>query len=448
MVLQKKIGRLTTSLQQNKSNQKTLSRLINEMKRILVYLLLILPAVQLFSQEHWEDEFWREEGKKRYAKTLTMAGLYTAFYDNGKIKWQGKCLENGNPDSVWVYYNAEGNKLWEGEYNGKYYEYKKHYDYSKYDEEGGYQTFYWDTSLTGSYKNGLKDGEWHQYDQNGKYIEKIGHYRNGEPTGIWQDFQEVTVKTEIKKFAEYDYATQTKKHFTNDTVSGTEVIDSTRFDLLHGMNEGNSYNDYSSDENVKLNVCGVGTMQFISIEPLNSFFHDSAFSKLRTDIQSIGFEWSGCAENHMYWFYNLNWNPAVSAQLNDSIRLRLSGFSSNLNFGYDMIHKDVVDLAPTLGFGFQQLKLKVLKLQNPDSLSYNFNEGDYRIYRNSAPTLNAALTLRVNAGIFTIGVTGGYLFDCSSPKWRYNGKFLQDSPKTSLSGGYVNVSIGIHIDDY
>lgn len=413
------------------------------MKKI-VLLVFILIATKAISQEHWEDNFWREEGKKRYAKTLTMAGLYTAFYDNGKIKWQGKCLENGTPDSVWVYFDKEGKKLWEGEYTGNYYEFQNVYDYDTEDKP----TSTTDTSIIGHYKNGLKQGEWVKYDYNGKYIVKRGYYNNGEPTGIWQEFRVENIVTKVCKSSEYNYATQTRTFFNKDTIqTGTEQIDSLDYANRFGL-KTNNYNHSNGEEAVKLNLCFLGTVQLINLDPLNNYFFKTGYQKLQGPIQSIGFEWSGIAENSFYWNYNLNWMPAVSADINDSIRLRLSGYSTTLALGGDLIKSDVIDIAPNLGFGFQQFKLKVLKTQNPDSLGYTFQEGDYRIYRKSAPTLTPMLNIRINMGNFSIGLAGGYVLDCSSQKWRYNGKHLKDSPKTSVSGLIANVSIGFHIPDY
>ena len=422
------------------------------MKKVLLLLALTISA-KAFCQQHWEDNFWREKAKERYARTLTMAGLYTEFYSDGKIKWQGKCLENGNPDSVWVWYDEKGNKLWEGEYTGKYYEYTQHYDY---DHSGGVgedtnvSRTYWDTSIVGNYKNGLKDGEWKEYDYNGKFISKKGHYKNGEPTGIWQEFQEETVATEVLKTAEYDYTTQTRTLYKRDSIDGTSHIDSLNYDDAYGINGRNGYNHHNSpysQDDVMVNLTFIGTAQLINLSPLNNYFYQPGYSKLDGPLESVGFEWAGTNER-FFWSYNLNWTPAISAQLNDSIRLRLSGFNSTLSFGGDLIKSKVVDLCPSLGAGFQQLKLKVLKIQNPDSVAYAFNEGDYRIYRNSAPTLNAMLNLRINMGDFTVNFGGGYVLDCSSPRWRYNGKFLSDSPKTSMNGPVATFSIGIHIPSY
>ncbi|MCX6297268.1 MAG: hypothetical protein NTX97_14655 [Bacteroidetes bacterium] len=406
------------------------------MKKILLLFLVFISA-KTFSQEHWEDNFWRDAAKKRYSKTFTMAGLYTEFYNNGQIKWQGKCLENGNPDSVWVYYGEEGKKLWEGEYNGKYYEYKK---YNTYGENIGMQP---DTAIIGNYKNGLKNGEWLEYDDTGKYISKKGYYLNGEPTGIWQEFKEVTVETEVRKSAEYNYKTQTRTLYKLDSIDGTSHIDSLDYANEFGFtgrenNNGNANSDY-------FNICYSASLQYLNFASLNHFFYQSKYSTINSPLESIGMEWSGTVPKKLYWSGNINWTPAASAQLNDSIRLRLSGYSSSFCMGIDLIKANGIDLAPTLGIGFQQLKLKVLKIQKPDSSAYAFNEGDFRVYHNPALTLNAILNLRMNLGSFSINLSGGYVFDCSSPKWRYNGKLLLDSPSTSLSGLVANFSIGFHI---
>ncbi|MBL0329619.1 MAG: hypothetical protein IPP64_09425 [Bacteroidetes bacterium] len=414
------------------------------MKKI-VLLVFILIATKAISQEHWEDNFWREEGKKRYAKTLTMAGLYTAFYDNGKIKWQGKCLENGTPDSVWVYFDKEGNKLWEGEYTGNYYEYKKYFDY---DSEDNYKQIpRWDTSIIGNYQNGLKNGEWQEYDYNGKYIKKKGQFVNGEPTGIWLEFEEHTKQTierKVTKCAEYNYATQTRILFKRDSINGSTHIDSLNYASQYGLTGHGRQNNYHTND--AINLCFLGTFQYINFSSLNNYFHQPNYNKIDSPLKSVGIELSARAIERMYWSFYANWTPAVSLQANDSIRLRLSGSSYTLNLGIDLFYKnEFLDLSPTVGLGFQQLKLKVLKTQNPDSTAFAFNEGDYRVYRNSAPTLNAMLNFRMNLGVFSFNISGGYLLDCSSSKWRYNGKLLSNSPKTSLSSPFVIASIGFHL---
>jgi hypothetical protein len=190
----------------------------------------------------------------------------------------------------------------------------------------------------------------------------------------------------------------------------------------------------------------LGTAQFINLNALNDYFHSSPHSTLLSPVSSIGFEMSGHSD--LYWSYAINWTPATSAQVNDSIRLRLSGWNSTLSFGGDLIKADAVDIVPTLGIGFQQLKLKVLNIQNPNFPSNSFQENDFKIYRNSSPTLNGMLNIRINMSSFTINLAGGYILDCAGQKWRYNGQYLKSSPKTSISGFVASVSIGIHIPDY
>jgi hypothetical protein len=417
-------------------------------------LLLVLLSLNAFSQEHWEDNFWRKQTQEKYKKTFSMAGLYTEFYDNGQIKWQGKCLENGTPDSTWVYYDRNGYKIWEGAYNGTYTEYKQVYDQDYTDEpdEAG-NTFpqkvkiKQDTILSGHYLNGLKEGEWTEYDYTGTYIIKTGHYHAGEPTGIWQTFTTEPVVTKHRKMSEYNYSTQNTVYYgKNDSIIRTEHKDSLEYGLNNGFIQRRRFINSGADP-VSFNFCAAGTVQWTSLDRLNNFFYQPGYSRLEGPLQSYGFEWSGVSER-LYWSYDIKWTPAISAQLNDSIRLRLSGWNTALYFGGDLIQSDHVDLCPAGGIGFQQLKLKTLKLINADTSAYSFREGDYRVYMRSAVTASVELNLRINMGNASLAFTGGYLFDCTSQRWRYNGRYLDESPRTSLSGPFATVSFGIHIPDY
>ncbi|MFL5763294.1 MAG: toxin-antitoxin system YwqK family antitoxin [Bacteroidia bacterium] len=422
------------------------------MKKLLLPALTLLSTV-LFSQEHWEDNFWRKQTQERYKKTFNMKGLYTEFYDNGQIKWQGKCSETGTPDSTWVYYDDNGYKIWEGQYTGKYIEYKREYN-DDYDEEGNYvdgqhnrdknNRHIQDTTIIGNYVNGLKEGDWFQYDYEGKFIQYKGQYLHGEPTGKWQQFISVPVITKVEKIGEYDYRTQTQTVYNDDSIIKTEHLDS----LTHipDINQRVNYATTEGD-NVRVNICAAGTAQMIDLNRLNNFFFQPGHSKIEGPVQSYGIEWSGTVE-HFYWAYDIKWTPAVSAQLNDSIRLRLSGWNTAFHWGGDLIKSDHVDLAPIGGFGFQQLKLKTLRIAGADTSGYSFREGDFRVYKRSAFTADFALCLRFNMGYASIALQGGYLFDLSPQRWRYNGKYLDESPRTSLSGPFAGISFGIHIPDY
>ncbi len=404
----------------------------------LVSLLFILYSFSAFAQEHWEDGFWKADAKKHYEKNLTLAGMYTGFYKDGKIKWQGKCLGNGDPDSVWVYYNEQGKKLWEGSYNGKYIEYK-YIDTYYGDSETPSSVA--DTSIIGNYKNGKKEGEWLEYDYSGRYISKKGYYHNGEPTGVWQEFKEVTITTAVEKATEYNYATQTQNIYTKDSIS-KKHIDSLEFYNSWRSIKPKKQED-EGDDHAFIDFIGSG--QMINLKPLNNYFIQKNYKGLVSPLYGIGFGYGGVSDR-FYWSQSFNWIPAIYSQLNDSVKLALSGGNAFLNFGVDVIRSNAVDLAPTVGIGFEQLKLVVSKTTDQAPSFYNFNQANVKTYRNPSAVLTAMINLRFNMESNTTCVSmcfsGGYTSDLSSTKWKSEGKVLSDSPKTSLTGFTGIFSLG------
>jgi len=397
------------------------------MKNLLPALLVIL-SFNAISQEHWEDNFWRAETKKRYEETSAMAGLYTVFYRNGQIKWQGKCLENGTPDSTWVYYNKSGQKLWEGEYNGKYTEYDwRERDLPNPPEPGSIY-------IRGNYRNGLKDGEWLQYDTEGN-ITRRGYYVNGRPSGTWERFRPKRTVTDMIKTEEYDFATGIRKIYGNDSVR-TEKIDSAAFadDHNFGLQTG------SMDA---VNFGLHSSLHYIDFTKLNRYYYQPGSHQLSNQVGALGFEYAG-SSGRFYGALSVDWIPAITADLNDSVRLRLAGFFSSLSFGCDLLNSDVIQVIPAMGIGFQRLRLKVSEIRTTDTVAYTFNEGESRVYRNPSPTLDGMLNIRLNLNELSLNVAGGYSLECAGSKWKYNGRYLKDSPATSASGVVFSVSLGFH----
>ncbi|MCW3070956.1 MAG: hypothetical protein JWO44_846 [Bacteroidetes bacterium] len=383
------------------------------------------------STPRWEDKFWRNEVKERYEKTSTMAGLYTVFYRNGQIRWQGKCLENGTPDSTWVYYGGDGKKIWEGSYNGKYTE------YSWYDEEeDGNPLMPASVYISGNYRNGLKDGEWLQYDSKGNVTRK-GYYTDGRPTGTWQKFKEIVVVTNMEKSEEYNFATGIRIFYNKDSVTRTEKVDSLTFADDHDFNLQQESSDY-------VNAYFNASVHYIDFDQLNRYFLQPGSHPLSNQVGALGFEYSG-GGNGVYGALNVSWIPAVTADLNDSVRLRLAGFFSSVSIGGDLLHSDVVQIIPSIGIGFQRLRLKVSNIHSTDTTGYTFSEGESRVYRNPSPTLDGMLNLRLNLNWLSLGIAGGYSLDCAGTRWKYNGRYLDASPRTSASGLVLSVSLGFHI---
>lgn len=240
--------------------------------KYLFFIVFFIISFNAFSQsngyvndfiDHWEDNFWWNETVERCYKEHTKAGEYVKYYKNGKIKWKGSCNDDGTPIRTWYYYNEKGELLWEGEYNGKFVEY--------YSYDGEKQ----DTALIGSYKDGLKNGEWIYYDNNyqGHYLSKKGNYLSGEPTGVWQHFKPLTFVTKTEKYQEYNYATETLTFFEKDSIK-TKHIDSLNYDP-------EDYYNYRDDEsNIQHFIFEFyHSTHVVDFKKVNDFYYDTISKK-------------------------------------------------------------------------------------------------------------------------------------------------------------------------
>lgn len=96
---------------------------------------------------------------KSVARIDTTGGIYTEFYDDGKVKAQGKMIDNKR-EGEWSYFYPNG-KIWS----------------------------------YGEYKNGKREGLSNIYHENG--VLKIeGQYINGLPSGKWKIYND---KAEVVK---------------------------------------------------------------------------------------------------------------------------------------------------------------------------------------------------------------------------------------------------------
>lgn len=403
------------------------------MKKLLPVFLFLL-STSAFSQQYWEDGFWKKEVQKRYERTGSMAGFYTTFYHNGQIKWQGRCDNTGMPDSVWVYYNDEGKLYWQGAYNGMN---------TWFNPDGSYsETGFGDTLAAGPCKNGVKEGEWTIHrNSNSKYT---GFYHNGYPVGNWKTYDQVHKVIANRLTQAYDLNTKMVTMYdTDSTVTRTTPYDSVAF--IETINQaldtdGESYETGGVDF--------VAGAQYIDLNPLNNHFLQKGHHGLSSPLLSGGVG-ANISQEHFYQHYGFNLVPGIAAQPNDSIRLNLNAFSFSVNYGVDCFDSKWINLAATLGIGMEQMRLKVSytrPVPNSQLPEYSFGEGTYKVYKNPAPYVQGLLHLRLSAGSFSIAGMGGYILDCSGTKWRYNGRYLDDSPRTSASGFIGMVSIGIHFD--
>lgn len=100
-------------------------------------------------------------------------GIFKEYFENGTIQAEGKYL-NSNPTGPWKYYYPDGTIEQEGSYDSK-------------GNNMGEWTWYYNNGQVlkqENYENGLLEGDYIEYDVNGKIIVK-GQYFDGFETGSW-----------------------------------------------------------------------------------------------------------------------------------------------------------------------------------------------------------------------------------------------------------------------
>jgi len=106
-------------------------------------------------------------------------GPVVSHGDNGKIELIG-VLKNGLRDGHWTEYNEDGTRASEG-------------DYRNNQEVGPWKYWFENGTLQceGSYENGYPSGIWKTYFADGK-PESEGIYRDGKKDGPWKSYDEKT----------------------------------------------------------------------------------------------------------------------------------------------------------------------------------------------------------------------------------------------------------------
>lgn len=118
-----------------------------------------------------------ENGWMRYEGILDMngkrQGLWKEFYETGELRSKGKYV-NSNPVGVWEFYFTDKNIEIIGGYD------------NKGRKTGEWLWFYTngDTMMVANYESGQLDGDFVEYDENGKVVSK-GVYVEGSEDGQW-----------------------------------------------------------------------------------------------------------------------------------------------------------------------------------------------------------------------------------------------------------------------
>jgi hypothetical protein len=133
-------------------------------------------------------------------------------------------------------------------------------------------------------------------------------------------------------------------------------------------------------------------------------------------------------------------------EINDTVSARMKGFVYKSLSGYDIFKKKQwIDLLAGFGFSYHNLKLDILKkTETVDALSGYVGQESISTVNNPALLLDFFTNLNFNFNHFSIGSTFGYSLDLSEPNWRADKRLLSASPKTSLTGIFGSVNIGVN----
>lgn len=132
---------------------------------------------------------------------------------------------------------------------------------------------------------------------------------------------------------------------------------------------------------------------------------------------------------------------------NDSVSMSLGGEMIRLCGGAELTYGSLFNFSVYGGLAYSTLRFDYRE-EFPNSPSSSlFNQYDVQVaqYRNPALMLDAGLDLRLNWKLITLGVNGGYQLDVTDKQWKTNGSIDPFSPRTSLSGWYLNMAAGLFI---
>lgn len=110
-------------------------------------------------------------------KPSMLEGAYTGYYQNGKVKVQGRYLNNV-PHGIWEYFFENGRPRMRGRLEQNV-------------SQGLWEYFYESgkKSMEGQFENGQRNGEWTFFFES-KGIRSVGSYQQGLRHGIWNYYYE------------------------------------------------------------------------------------------------------------------------------------------------------------------------------------------------------------------------------------------------------------------
>lgn len=209
------------------------------------------------------------------------------------------------------------------------------------------------------------------------------------------------------------------------------------------LNTGSDKSDDDDESKTSL-VVGVGEQQIDLASFVDQFVGQGHTNELKTPLQFYEFALSS-AKNGIVTSTILGFVIPQSS-IAGNTEWELDGYSIKSNVGYDLFkNKNWVNIVPSLGFGYQQLKaLAIEKRSTASGVAQGFL-GDEKHTSHTNPAFIFDFNGLASFTIWKIklGVKVGYIADVSKKSWRTGKHLLSNSPQTSLSGFYQSVFLGL-----
>jgi hypothetical protein len=289
----------------------------------------------------------------------------------------------------------------------------------------------------------------------GKVMSIGGYYPNAEYGN--ENFQISNIRNVSRALKDEDVSLV---YVSSDSNYFNEVLQSFKFLIVNNKTLYAEFED--EDEKVvqkgwkkkgyKNDYCHFDALYGLNnfkLKGLSNQFSDHGLSGLANTQMTYGGALTVYSSYNVFNRFSYLIMEPYTANLGDTSSVRLTSNQFMWHVGGNLSDLEMFSIAPNIGFGYQQMKLKISDWYNdqPVLLGEFFQETvepeNDLVYKNGAFLIDLALDTRVNIKFISLGLFGGYQFDVSHKKWWSNGSIANESPKTSFTGWHAHGSLSI-----
>lgn len=229
------------------------------------------------------------------------------------------------------------------------------------------------------------------------------------------------------------------------------IVNSDAFKIEEN-NSNSNYTDYSSEVfsygYTFPNIEGHLGYMFLNLKNLDGVFNNYGLPDMKSPQMFYGGAVTLYEDWFMYGSVSLHVIPKSTNRYNDSTELSFKGHFVKGYLGIESTASERFNIIPRIGFGYGRLEFEQRfdqPLANMNTTSiFGSNPVSNVKYYNNALLVDPSIDIRYNIRYVAIGLNTGYQIDLSDRTW-YSDQtgIISDSPKTSLSGFYVNFTLSL-----